>query len=238
LQPDGFTAYLIAELQRYAQAGVFNGGGKRNGPALLVCLSLHEHRRVSLADLKLTRKRLGLHGTLCCLDVDGNVLGDCSAGRPASGEPAPADLALTAQALTALRHHMTAQCAGRVLIGGKRLGYTGRMPGLVEEALLALAAGQPLYLAAGFGGVTLDMAAWVDARCADHCPRHADDPQPGAGTRDGLAQWAELIAGAGWSRLANGLDAEENLRLATTHRPAEIAALVGLGLGRLGLRAG
>nr|VFJ60361.1 MAG: hypothetical protein BECKDK2373C_GA0170839_108024 [Candidatus Kentron sp. DK] len=38
---------------------------------------------------------------------------------------------------------------------GKRMGFTGDWPGLVEEAIFALETDQPIYLAGGFGGVTL-----------------------------------------------------------------------------------
>jgi hypothetical protein len=47
---------------------------------------------------------------------------------------------------------------GRVLIGGRRHSFEGEMPGLLEEALIALEARQPLYLAGGAFG-----AAWDDA---------------------------------------------------------------------------
>jgi hypothetical protein len=40
-------------------------------------------------------------------------------------------------------------------------------------------------------------------------------------------------AGGGWRLLNNGLDDAENRRLAATHRPSEIAALVATGLGRV-----
>src|SRR4051812_3557179 len=37
---------------------------------------------------------------------------------------------------------------------GRRRGYEGRMPGVWEEALMAIKAGMPLYLAGLLGGAT------------------------------------------------------------------------------------
>ena len=231
LLPGGYTEFLIGELHQYASMGLFADEARSADVALLVCLAQQEHRKCSLAELKQADEDLGLHGELRCLDLDGNVI-DADSGRGPEGEPYPSDPAVLAQGLTALRRTMTGQTAARALLGGKRHGYTGSMPGVLEEALLALRAGQPLYLAGGLGGVTLDIAAAVDPRCAAHCPRHDTDPPLDAATVSGLAEVKALVGTDGWSRLNNGLDEHENLQLALTHRPAEIAAWVGLGLGR------
>lgn len=47
-----------------------------------------------------------------------------------------------------------------------------------------------------------------------------------------------LAGELGWSALRNGLNDDQNRHLAVTHRPAEIARLVNLGLGRLPAMAG
>ena len=227
---DNYTEFLIGELHRYAQSAQLDGGT----PALLVCLSWQEHRHATLAKLDETDAQLGLHGELRCLDLDGRVLPDPAANRSSDGEPYPDDRALLVRGLTGLRRYMTTETSARLLLGGKRHGYTGAMPGVLQEALLALQAGQPLYLASGYGGVTLDITAVIDSRCAGHCPRHASDPPLDAATLAGLDELRNLVAGDGWRRLNNALSVDENLHLATTHRPAEIAALVALGLGRSG----
>jgi hypothetical protein len=51
-----------------------------------------------------------------------------------------------------MRWMMSCRCVARVMIAGKISGYSGRMPGILEETMLALALGQPLYLIGGFGG--------------------------------------------------------------------------------------
>ena len=58
------------------------------------------------------------------------------------------------KALTAFRMRwtMSCRCVARILVGGKTSEYSGRMPGILEETVLALAQGQPLYIVGGLGG--------------------------------------------------------------------------------------
>jgi hypothetical protein len=70
-----------------------------------------------------------------------------------------------AEGLTAARLAMTRMTVGRVVMGGK-MGlkdrpddhYQGAMPGVIEEAILALATGQALLTLGAFGGAARDMA--------------------------------------------------------------------------------
>lgn len=238
LIPGGYSEFLIGELSQYARAGMFNADGSPREARLLVCLSHQEHRHNSLDELNRVDDQLGLYGRLHCVDLQGQLIADRSAGRAEAGEPYPTDKALGAQGMTALRRYMASQIAGRVLLGGKRAGYHGSMPGVMEEALLALRAGQPLYLAGGFGGITLDITATIDARCERLCPdgwHGMLDTNARAGLAE-IAAWSKAGPG-GFARIDNGLTVQQNLHLATTHRPAEIAALVALGLGRWARRA-
>ena len=65
---------------------------------------------------------------------------------------------LHAQALSAMRKRMNDDCQVRVVLGGRRTGYLGVMPGVAEEALLAWDAFKPLLVLGGFGGVASDIA--------------------------------------------------------------------------------
>ncbi|MCH4810915.1 hypothetical protein [Vreelandella neptunia] len=73
--------------------------------------------------------------------------------------------ALTTHAYSTARRKMAECCDARVIIGGK-MGiladpldiYDGAMPGIVEEAILALEAGKPLIVLGAFGGATRDIA--------------------------------------------------------------------------------
>jgi len=219
LSPEGYTVFLLQELQKYS---------RRDQP-LMVCLAWQEHRKLSLSELQTRRKDLGLFGRIVCLDLTGKET-DAATGRGENPE-AVEDASTRREGLTALRRYMTSQTNGRVLIGGKRHGFQGELPGLMEEALIAIEAAQPVYLAGGFGGVTADIveALGVDnnAWLARRTDAPLDDPRWITG-RDKLRAISLT-----WKGLSNGLSDEENRRLAATHRPSDIAALVSMGLGRL-----
>lgn len=220
LKRDGYTEFMRSELQRYA---------RRDRP-LLVCLAWQIHRGVSLSDYKQFERDLGVLGRIVCLDPTGNEV-DPFEGR---GEEAITDFTVEERqrALTAMRRYMRDRQDGRVLVGGRREGYEGELPGLMEEALLALEAGQPLYLAGGFGGITLDIARALgvdDGSWARRAEPATVDPRYAAG----YARLTEVARSPGWTGLNNGLSDEENRRLVASHRPSDIAALIALGLGRL-----
>jgi hypothetical protein len=177
------------------------------------------------------RNDLGLKAEFVYLDPDGLAI-DPKVGRAENAVPVD-DPALRQRALTSMRRYMASRTNGGVLLGGKRHGFQGAIPGLMEEALLALEAHKPIYLAGGFGGVTLDIAKalsvddghWLlpDTNAA------ADDPR----LETGRSRLEAVAHDPAWSGLGNGLSDAENRRLAAAHRPSDIAALVGMGLGRL-----
>jgi hypothetical protein len=217
----GYTPVVTAELARYA---------RRDRP-LLACLVFHEHRRLPLSVVESFRHNLGLLGRLVCLDLDG---AEMAPGDGRGEAPSPVDDPLVRQrALDGLRRYMNVRQQGRVFIGGRRAGFEGLAPGLIEEALLAVTAGQPVFLAAGFGGVTWDIACALGVDSGEWLPRLSDGDPAQPGLEEGCRQLRALAEAPGWAGLRNGLTDEENVRLAATHRPSEIASLVGLGLGRL-----
>ncbi len=57
-----------------------------------------------------------------------------------------------ATSLTAMRQQAESQVHARVLVGGKVIGFSGRMAGIVEEFITARQANHPVYLIGGFGG--------------------------------------------------------------------------------------
>lgn len=56
------------------------------------------------------------------------------------------DADLCMKSLTAMRRYMAKHTDGRIFIGGKREGFRGNLPGLVEEFLFALDADLPIIL--------------------------------------------------------------------------------------------
>ncbi|RBQ19597.1 hypothetical protein DP939_12675 [Spongiactinospora rosea] len=215
LDPGGYTAFLVSELSRH---------GHEARP-LLVCLAWPEHRRLALSELR-RRAGLGPIGDVVCLDPDGREV-DPAAGRTEDAEPVT-DPDLRRRALTGMRRYLNDRTHARVLIGGRRHGFQGELPGPLEEALLAVGGGTPVYPAAGFGGVTADIAHALGMGGG-----HPDDPAAPRLTA-GLDRLRALAPEAP----RNGLSDAENLTLATTRRPGEIAALVTLGLARLAGREG
>jgi hypothetical protein len=220
LRPGGHTALLLQELTRY---------GRKRG-SLTLCLAWNVHRRSTLAALEATDQQLGLRGRIEALDPTGQPLPDWRQGRPAEGID---DLSAAEKeaAFDAMRMHVCRQEHARVAMGGRRRGGD-TMPGVVQEVLQSLALGHPVYLAGGFGGTTIDIAAAIDPACRALKAPTAGPVAPRAVSV--LEELAHRAADGGrWQLLNNGLDENENRRLAATHRPSEIAALVATGLSRL-----
>ena len=220
LQPDGYTAFLIHELHRYS---------RRDRP-LHICLAWPEHRKLAVSDIKEQQKALGLYGQIDFLDQTGKVT-DPYENRTA--EPSPETNEETCKAsLTAMRFYMADNTNARVFIGGKSQGFQGDLPGVVEEALIALKHKQPIYLAGGFGGVTTGIIQALDVDDGSWLPEMSDGDPQDERTLKGLNMLTDFPKRKDWTGLDNGLSDEENRRLAASHRPSEIAALISLGLGR------
>ena len=127
--------------------------------------------------------------------------------------------------LTAMRELMCAQTDARIVLGGKLDGYKGAMPGVAEEALLALAAKQPVFLVGGFGG------------CARAIAETLGLVDRWAGSHD-TWQGREQFEGRTGTDLNNGLTLEENCQLASTPHVDNAIMLVMTGLRRIRRSAG
>ena len=221
LDPTGYTTFLVQELHRYS---------RRDRP-LHICLAWQEHQRVPLSKLKEEMASLGLYGDITFLDPDGRRV-DLAQGRSEDPDP-EADEGVRRRSLTSLRRYMADNTDGRIFIGGKREGFQGDFPGLVEEAIFALKADQPVYLAGGFGGVTMDIIRALGVDDGTWFPEKANAPAPDERLTRSLESLSNTGREGDWvSRLQNGLGRDENRQLAATHRPSEIAVLISLGLGR------
>lgn len=226
LNDDGYTAFMIGELHRYS---------RRDQP-LSVYLAWSEHRKMDLTSLKKQEDNLGLFGEIICLDQEGTVVAP-AAGRGNAPE-AVVDCALIEKSLTAMRGLLAGRCQGLLLIGGKREDFQGQLPGVLEEALLFIKQGKPVYPAAGFGGATFDLAKIVDPQGCAWLPELKGTTNVDDRLTQGLKLMSDAINNRGWAALNNGLSDDDNRRLAATHRPSEISALISLGLGRHFAKAG
>ncbi len=122
--------------------------------------------------------------------------------------------------LTAMRTAMRGDIRARIVLGGRVEGYRGAMPGIAEEACLSLEAGQPLFLAGGFGGCTRDIAETVGLAAR------------WAGSRDGWAGRERFLKYSP-DDLHNGLSRDENAILARTPHIQEAVTLISRGLRRI-----
>lgn len=220
LDANGYTAFIIHELRRFS---------RRDRPFHSI-LAWQEHRRLTTEHLSSQVSDLGLYGDLTGLDPEGGVI-DVFADRPAESVP-ETDQAVIRKSLTSMRRYLTERSDGRIFIGGKRAEFHGELPGILEEALLALEATQPVYFAGGFGGVTADITRVLRIDGGVWIPDYADRPEQDQRWKKGLDLLVERWKKSGRTGLENGLTEAENRALAVSHRPSEIAALVSLGMGR------
>jgi hypothetical protein len=144
-----------------------------------------------------------------------------------------------------LRWRNTTDGAARVIVGGHLgatgNGYLGRMPGVLEEALLSIRADRPVYIIGAFGGcarLVLDALegvsrrelTWDHQRVVPYSDELRQLYQKRHQTWDEYETIATELRGRGLRGLRNGLTLEENKELATTRSAERIVELVLRGL--------
>ncbi len=153
-----------------------------------------------------------------------------------------------------MRWMLSCRSVARVLIGGKLTDYSGRMPGVIEEAVLALYFQQPIFVIGAGGGASKVVGELLGLATSErHGAEHIQeddlvmDPAPEIVTEnnglfrasDGTdlpmspAEATSFIArhafgGPLWPD--NGLSLSENRLLFSTDNPREISELVLRGL--------
>lgn len=115
------------------------------------------------------------------------------------------------KSLTKMRVEMENNAHARIVVGGKLSGYSGSMPGIIEEFKIAMLAGHPVYVVGGFGGAA----------------RYIADVLSGEKAAEGLFAWMKDICDKG---LQNGLSPEQNNRLFVSTNAMEIVSLILEGL--------
>lgn len=152
----------------------------------------------------------------------------------------------SAAELFRMRWMMNCRCVARVLAAGRSRPSPGRrIQGLLEEAMLALATSQPIYVLGAFGGTTQYLGGLLGLATRPVPPSVApgevelpervvtlggafDLPTLSAQIPDYLASFA--IGSGRWPD--NGLSVDENRALFETTSPDEITRLVRTGLQR------
>lgn len=213
LDAEGYTAFLTSEIQRF---------GSRDRP-FTGYIPFPVHRRMTSEEIRAQVADLSLLGRYEFLDADGHPI-DPLAGRLST--PEAVDEETERRALTAARQVISASIDGQLVVGGKRSGFRGRMPGVIEEVILTMRARKPIFIAGGFGGAAADMTAVLNLDPERWLRIEPPDDRA-------LEELRSVAEDTGWEATSNGLTLEENFRLAVTYRASEVAHLVVTGLSRL-----
>ena len=222
VKPSGFTQFLMHEVRRYG----------RSAEALTLCLAAPEHRKLSRTELDDLDSELGTKGTVVCLDETGVEIEDFLSSAPSEPQPVT-DRCMMQASYGSLRRYLGAITDARVILGGQLCDFQGAMPGVIEEAVVAVQAGQPLYVASGFGGAAalaaqalgIDDLAWAP----EGFPSRPIDDR----IDESIRQLRSAARGGRWSAKSCGLDDIQLRQLAASYRPGEIASLVVNGLAHL-----
>ena len=150
-----------------------------------------------------------------------------------------------ARSLTLMRNEMNQKTNARLLLGGQITGFKGKYPGLLEEALLALRSGRPLYLIGGFGGCTRLIIEALKGGLPDAfteafqikdpvykaiVDRYRTDAAEKKTTAIDYAGELQFLKSKGVAGLDNGLSVDENEVLFTSENLPEIVYLLLRGL--------
>jgi hypothetical protein len=201
------------------------------------------------ADIARLNSRSGLVDVRRCARPDGldETVDAAFVAAPASEIPVDSAMRRFAwsRGLTIMRQRQTAEVAARILVGGRLgptgEGYRGRMPGVLEEALLAMRATRPLYLVGAFGGCARLVFDALEGRSRPELEWDYQKAAPFSEELRSLYQqrgevWDEYDAivtelkTRGITGLKNGLSEGENRELATTRSAERIVELVLHGI--------
>ena len=149
--------------------------------------------------------------------------------------------------LTAMRERMVEQIDARILLGGQVTGYKGAVPGIAEEAALAITHHKPLFVLGAFGGC----ARAVGEAILGNSPEVLTQTYQTAESRDyaetlefynqranqgasheviDYRALVETFQNTGFRGVNNGLTESENLRLFETEDLDEMVYLILKGL--------
>ena len=138
--------------------------------------------------------------------------------------------------LTKMRKEMEDVVQARILVGGRKNGFKGRMAGILEEFLIAKQKGHPIYLIGGFGGITKMLVELIEGKrtVQSFIDVANDDPEYGR-----LMSYYEqkrspidysVLEGVSIEDLKTGLDTKEVQILFHSINIIEVVSLVLKGL--------
>ena len=226
-RPHGYTEALLDLVRTYERTAL-------SGPEHLTCY-LAWPRWTELTDAD--RAELANIATV--------VMVAAPAGAPDAlrsiADRSPEERLWNALALTAMRERLASSLGAAVVVGGRVAGQQGLLPGVVEETMIALSAGVPLFVAGGFGGCGRLIARALDGEEPEelsvdyqraHSHHYAEllDAAADAGVAPDYGALVAGLSDRGTRGLRNGLDENENRRLLATDDVDELIALILRGL--------
>lgn len=149
-----------------------------------------------------------------------------------------------AKSLTLMRYTMIANCDARICAGGKQNGYLGRMPGVLEEIIIAKTLTRPIFLLGGFGGMTQTVCNLIetgsipkqltkDWQIANNLGYSELLDYLETNDKEFAPHWNDINSLLTIKDLNNGLSKKENLILFSTPFVDEAIHLVLKGLGTI-----
>ena len=210
LRDRGFTRLIFDLVLRYRPH-------REKVPPVANYLPWPVHAMMKTEDIRALDEELQGFAQLVLVALDGSTM-SCEEHRAV-----PADAVDDGKwciGLTAMRELMRERTNARLVLGGRLEGYKGAMPGVAEEALLAMKSKQPVFIVGGFGGCARDIAETLGI------------VEPWAGSRSAW-KGRELFSRYMDDDLNNGLTSAENRQLAGTQHVDQAITLVMTGLQRL-----
>lgn len=143
-----------------------------------------------------------------------------------------------ATSLTQMRLESVSESDARIICGGKTIGFTGFMPGIAEEFMIAYKSKKPIYLIGGFGGCAHVIAKILEGKASS---KELLDSALQVDTYKQFYEWSnsieykidyEFFDSIKLEELHNGLEYEDNLRLLHSVDIVEIVSLVLEGLSK------
>lgn len=144
LRPDGFTEFILDEAAILKE--------RIGGDLPIIENHLAWPLYVSEPEIVIWRARYNQ----VMKTVEHKIPSDVSAGISLDiflPSNTPNNSYIWSRCLTVMREQSIASSTIRICAGGKLFGYKGKMPGVLEEIVLALGSQKPIFLLGAFGGV-------------------------------------------------------------------------------------
>ena len=212
LRQGGFTDLLFELVMRYRRDGRADSGVRVTN-----YMAWPVHIQLTTDELHATAEELAETAVLVLIGQNGGRLAFEERQELTMSDPDPDEWSA---GLTMMRKLMRDETDARILLGGRLDDFRGCMPGIAEEALISIQAGQPVFLLGGFGGCARDIAETIEL--VD--PWNESRPE-----WPGRAEFQQFTPDS----LGNGLSVDENRILACTPYIDEAVTLILRGLNRL-----